>query len=459
MSDQEKITAFSQSAGQDNTHETDSEPDDFGWGSFGKPPKNWPIRRVEDMFEIRKNSADPEEYESGTPVWLYSMPAFDEGTEPERTTAGEIGSKKFHVPNHTLLFSKLNISKKRFWLVNHEHKDPAFCSTEYWPLLPNEDLNLEFYYQYFKSDSFINRPRLSTSSTTNSHQRIKSNLLDKVRLPVPPLSEQRKIATVLYTVDQAIEKTERTVEQMDTVQQGLLRSLFGKGKTGRKTNIETKIERLGPKQFQVPVTWETTEISSIGKVVTGDTPSTDDESNFGGNLPFVTPETLSQGKYVTESGRTLSKAGQDEAKPVPEGSVMMDCIGSDMGKVAVSGCKVATNQQINSVVIEDEYYLPEFLYYHLNVLSDFIKSQAGQTATPIVNKSSFESFAIFNPPIEEQREVVETLSHFDKGRQSNIEFLNRLKRLKHGLMQDLLSGTVRTTDTNITVPDEVAQHG
>ena len=335
-----------------------------------------------------------------------------------------------------------------------------FSEIPFWPIdttyyiTANEtDENLRFLYYLLQN---IQLKRLNAASAIPGLNRNDAYGLNAL---VPPLSEQRKIATVLYTVDRAIEKTERIVEQMDIVQQGLLRSLFGKDKQGRDTDVETKTERLGPKQFQVPVSWEVTNIASIGRVVTGDTPSTDDESNFGGSLPFVTPNTLSQGKYVTKSDRTLSETGRNEAKPVPEGSVMMDCIGSDMGKVAISGCEVATNQQINSVVIEDASYLPEFLYYHLIVLSDFIKSQAGQTATPIVNKSSFESFVVFNPPIEEQQKIIDTLSLFDKGKQSNIECLTELKRLKRGLQQDLLSGTVRTTDTNIEVPDEIAQHG
>jgi len=194
-------------------------------------------------------------------------------------------------------------------------------------------------------------------------------------------------------------------------------------------------------------------------VVTGNTPSTDNEDNYGGDLPFVTPENLSRGKFVATSERTISEAGINEAKPIPKNSVMMDCIGSDMGKVAIADCEVATNQQINSVVIEDSDYLAEFLYYHFQVMSDFIKSRAGQTATPIVNKSSFESFAILKPPIEDQHRIVESVSVYDRGREVNQEYLSGLKRLKLGLMQDLLSGTVRTADASIEVPDEVEQHG
>ncbi len=310
----------------------------------------------------------------------------------------------------------------------------------------------------------LNRPNVqqrltSFTAGSTSLKNLNKSTIENLSLPTPPLSEQRKIATVLHTVDQAIQKTEEIINQIDIAQKGLLRNQFGKGGITRETEVETKISRLGPKQFKVPVTWDITEISSIGDVVTGDTPSTDTEGNFDGDLPFVTPDTLSSGKYVATSERSLSKAGREEAKPIPEGSVMMDCIGSDMGKVAIADCEVATNQQINSIVIKDSEYLPEFLYYHLRVISDFIKSQAGQTATPIVNKSSFRSFEIFHPPIEDQRRIVETLSVYDDAKQVDEEYSKKLNELKQGLMQDLLSGKVRTADADIDIPKEVAKYG
>jgi len=430
--------------------------------AFGDIPNDWRWKKTGEHLKYIGSGISESQNKDGKGIPVSRIETIANGTVNYQKVGyvnGDEDYSKHRLKSGDLLFSNINSRKEIGKTAIYKGEQPLYHGINLLRLR-YDSKTFNPYFVYYTYDSPMAQDvffRMSKAAVGQSS--INQSQMERLFLPTPPLPEQRKIATVLYTVDQAIEKTERTVEQMDTVQQGLLRSLFGKGKTGRNTNIETKIERLGPKQFQVPVTWETTEISLIGKVVTGNTPSTDDESNFGGNLPFVTPETLSQGKYVTESGRTLSKAGQDEAKLVPEGSVMMDCIGSDMGKVAVSGCEVATNQQINSVVIENESYLPEFLYYHLQVLSDFIKSQAGQTATPIVNKSSFESFAIFNPPIEEQQEIVDTLSLYDEGRQSNVEFLNRLKQLKHGLMRDLLSGKVRTTDTNITVPDEVAQHG
>jgi type I restriction enzyme S subunit len=414
------------------------EPDSgvgFKETAAGRIPSDWDTEDVERLCELRNGKATNHTeigeqeylvYGSNGPIGSYSESNFDGGL-----IFGRVGA-----------VGEVERVRQPVWV-----SDNAIQATV------NNTCNTDFLYYY------LSNKELSSLATKTAQPLLNQSTIGNVTVPSPPLSEQRKIATVLNNVDQAVQKTEEIIEQMDIAQEGLLRTLFGKRGKRQDTEIETKINRLGPKRFNTPVTWDVTEISLIGKVVTGDTPSTDNDANFGGNLPFVTPQTLSQGKYVTESERTLSDTGREEAKPIPDSSVMMDCIGSDMGKVSIADHEVATNQQINSVVIEDSEYLPEFLYYHLRVLSDFIKSQAGQTATPIVNKSSFESFGIFKPPIEEQRDIVDTLSVCDEGRRINEEYLAELTRLKHGLMQGLLSGTVRTTDTNIEVPEEIAQHG
>jgi type I restriction enzyme S subunit len=426
---------MSEDATLDEFVEDNSNGNEFVETAAGKLPVDWDTINVEELCKLRNgkatNHAEIGEkqflvYGSNGPIGSHSESNFDGGL-----IFGRVGA-----------VGEVERIRESVWVSDNAIQADV-----------NDRCNTDFLYYH------LSNKELSSLATKTAQPLLNQSTIGNVTVPSPPLPEQRKIATILYTVDQSIQQTRKIIEQMDTAQQGLLRTLFGKEGTRQNTEIETKIIRLGPKQFKVPITWDVTDISSIGKVVTGDTPSTDNEANFGGNLPFVTPETLSQGKYVTRSERTLSEVGREEAKPIPEGSVMMDCIGSDMGKVAIADREVATNQQINSVVIEDSDYLPEFLYYHLRVLSDFIKSQAGQTATPIVNKSSFESFAIFKPPIEEQRDIVDTLSVYDEGRRINDEYLAELTRLKQGLMQDLLSGTVRTTDTNIAVPEEIAQHG
>jgi len=472
MSDQQKITAFSQSSEQNSRESDGRKPDEFGWGSFGRPPEDWPISRVEDLFEIRKDSVDPEELDEEELIRLYSMPAFDDGAEPELTRAGDIGSKKFYVPNHTLLFSKLNISKKRFWLVNNEHNKPAMCSTEYWPLIPSKKLNLEFYYQYFNSDSFIDRPRLSTSSTTNSHQRIKSNLFDKVRLPVPPIEEQRKVATVLHSVDQAIQKTEEIIEKRRKIRSGLQDSLISK-----YPDKDTQLVQTGPLSLEIPKNWEICNLKDfIKEFVNGATISPDDFSSEGievipkkgvtssgvlqvdsekrQHCPVEFAESNStnmiDSDYILTTLKDLNQEGPSigrivDIKPergYPKGDEYLLAQG-------VFGLK--TNNRINNDYLIE---LSNSTWYRKYMKSILVGSTQVHIRNPI-----FLGIKIPVPPIEEQEGISNILRKISKLNELEQNYQKRLERLKKGLMQDLLSGTVRTTDTNIEVPDEIAQHG
>jgi len=100
-----------------------------------------------------------------------------------------------------------------------------------------------------------------------------------------------------------------------------------------------------------------------------------------------------------------------------------------------------------------------YSYYRLDYEGDYLASLSKGSTFPEVGKDTVENFVIPVPPIEEQRAIGERLRSVDDQILSYKEEKSQLKRVKRALMQDLLSGTVRATDTNIEVPDEIAQHG
>lgn len=183
-------------------------------------PIRWELKPVSEIFEIRKEGYSPDDSEET--VYLYSMPAYDKGQEPVETVEKEVGSKKYHVPENTILFPKLNIRKRRFWRVNHNHEKKAICSTEFWPLVPKIDVCLDFYHQYFDSSEFMRNPKVSTSSSTNSHKRVKEGSFKNVKLPVPPISEQQRIATILTKTDNKMSLIKELVEHLNELKRGLM---------------------------------------------------------------------------------------------------------------------------------------------------------------------------------------------------------------------------------------------
>src|SRR5207249_3447614 len=99
--------------------------------------------------------------------------------------------------------------------------------------------------------------------------------------------------------------------------------------------------------------WTELALGDLGRIVTGKTPSTSIDEFFGGEIPFVTPSDMDGRKVISQTGRSLTKAGVAAVMGsyIPKGSVMVSCIGSDMGKATIAGHDCVTNQQINSIVV------------------------------------------------------------------------------------------------------------
>lgn len=180
--------------------------------------------------------------------------------------------------------------------------------------------------------------------------------------------------------------------------------------------------------------WREFKIKDIGTVITGTTPSSKIPEYFGTDIPFVTPTDFKYYfKYCDRTDRFLSKIGADKYKNrlLPPQSVLVTCIGSDMGKVAISKEVVITNQQINSIIVSSEFS-SDFVYYSLIAIYDTLRTygQSG-TAVPIVNKTDFENITLLIPPLPEQKAIAEVLSSLD----DKIDLLTRQNKTLEDLAQ------------------------
>ena len=176
-------------------------------------------------------------------------------------------------------------------------------------------------------------------------------------------------------------------------------------------------------------TWQSVKVAELGKVVTGKTPKTAIPENYGGDIPFLTPSDDMSVKYVNATAKTLSEKGVAEVKNalLPPDSVCVSCIGSDLGKVVITTENTVTNQQINSIIVDKEHFDVSFIYYAMLILGkklNFISKTS--TAVPIVNKSSFSSYEIMCPSLEQQKTIAAILSSLDSKIESNREITDNL---------------------------------
>ena len=316
-------------------------------------------------------------------------------------------------------------------------EEVATGSTEFIILGPRPELTLpEFVYYLAKNPAFRSFA-VSQMRGTSGRQRVPTSVFDDFEVGLPPLPEQCKIAAILSSVDDAIEKTQAIIDQAQIVKRGLMQTLLTSGLPGRCTRF--KRTEVG----EIPDGWDHKTIAEIGKVVTGSTPSTSNHAFWNGAIPFVTPTDLGRSKRVSTTGRHVSEEGLARVREIPPGSVMVTCIGT-IGKVGIAVERCCTNQQINSVISDDDI-LSEFLYYALSFASSKLVGLAGMTAVPIVTKSKFLTCGVLVPPLAEQEQIVQVLSSIDHVIEINEERIVKLTEAKRGLMSALLTGELRVT--------------
>jgi len=155
------------------------------------------------------------------------------------------------------------------------------------------------------------------------------------------------------------------------------------------------------------------KIGDLGQVVTGKTPSTSKREYYGHEYPFITPSDITGSFHVTpatylssEGARLLNKI------MIPAKSVCYTCIAS-IGKICVTKEDSFTNQQINSIIVDEEKNDFRYVYYLLKFYTNHIKAIATGAATPIVNKERFSNVEVSVHKLDKQKRIADILSAYD----------------------------------------------
>ena len=173
------------------------------------------------------------------------------------------------------------------------------------------------------------------------------------------------------------------------------------------------------------------KLCEIGKIITGCTPLTKKEEYYSNNdFMFVGPSDIKSVMYVDSTEKHISTVAFNEYKNkfINENSIVVDCIGSDMGNVAIIKNKCLTNQQINAITnINCNDYNIKYIYYVLSTMKQYFHLIGTNGSTmPILNKTMFENVEIEVPEKEIQDKIANILSKLDDKIKLNNEINNNL---------------------------------
>jgi type I restriction enzyme S subunit len=306
----------------------------------------------------------------------------------------------------------------------------------YYRIKDSNVLNNHYLRYYFDSSIFQQELNMRAGSgSTRAYIGITDQKM--LSVTIPPLPEQRAIASILSALDDKIElnlQMNKTLEEMAMTLYKHWFVDFGPFKDGKFIDSELGL---------IPEGWEVKKVKDFGTVVTGKTPSQKFPEHFGEEMAFVTPTDFKEyGRHVTHANRYISDSGilRHRNSIIPANSVIVTCIGSDMGKVGISKVACLTNQQINSLKCDN--YL--FMYCFFKANYEKLRMLAGVgTTMPIINKSSFEGIEVISPPLNILKEFEEKLIDLDDQELLNALENQTLTNLRDTMLPKLISGEVR----------------
>jgi len=304
------------------------------------------------------------------------------------------------------------------------------------------------------------RPEIEATAIGSTVKGISLDQLLSVEVFFPnDEDEQRKIAEVLSTLDRAIEQTEALIAKQQRIKTGLMQDLLTKGidEHGNIRSEATHAFKDSP-LGRIPVEWEAGSILNYASrtrqpILTGP---------FGAQLgtkDFV-EEGVSllrignvQAGYIDQSDLlfvTEQKAADLSRYRVQAGDLLFARQGATTGRNSLAGASedgYLINYHIIRVAVDHTKCSPVFLYAAFN--SEMVQSQVerekGKGTREGVNTATLTAFVLPIPCINEQERIAEVISRHSQQVEKVTELVIKLRRLKAGLMHDLLTGERRVT--------------
>ncbi|WP_323659237.1 restriction endonuclease subunit S [Aliarcobacter butzleri] len=304
----------------------------------------------------------------------------------------------------------------------------------------NDNLINTYAYYFMNSSIFINQLLSKIASTTL--QAVNKANFKSIRIPLPPLEEQKKIADILSTVDKKIAFVEENINATEELKKGLMQKLLTEG----IGHTEFKDSKLG----RIPESWEIIELGKHIKLMGGYAFKSQDSTEQGVKWLKIANVGIQEIKWEQNSYLPINFI-EDYSKFLLQTNDIVLAMTRPIlnnklkiAKINDNDLPALLNQRVGKFVFDSKVY-SEFMYYlfqHIDFVKILMLKILG-TDPPNVGSEQIESINIVFPPLEEQKQIAEILSTVDNKLENLKEKKQSFEELKKGLMQKLLTGEVR----------------
>uniref|UniRef100_A0A7V3NVL2 Restriction endonuclease subunit S n=1 Tax=candidate division WOR-3 bacterium TaxID=2052148 RepID=A0A7V3NVL2_UNCW3 len=405
---------------------------------IGRIPKDWEVVRLKEVSEELFYGITAKAVDKNTGIKMLRTTDIKEySVDYETLPFCEITERRENLTKYLLKKGELIVARAGTVGVSaliDRNFDNVIFGSYLIKIRLKSTVDSKFVHYFFQSPFYWKHLQKAQGSTLKN---INLPFLKSLLIPLPPLPEQRKIAEILSTVDEAIQKVDEAIARTERLKRGLMQELLTKG-IGHREFKDTEIGRI-------PKDWAIKKIGEICKVVTGGTPDTRHPEYFGGDIKWLKSGDI-KGLYIYDTEETITKLGVENsnAKIYPAGGVAIALSGRGLtrGRTAIIKAAMACSQSV-AIMIPDSEVISEFLHYNLSNRYLEIRNLTGHFDRSGLNLSIVSKIKVPIPSLREQQKIAEILSTVDKKLEFERKRREKLDRIKRGLMNDLLTGKRR----------------
>lgn len=424
------------------------------------PDNQWGFVPLRQLFRINGLPVIP----ADRPKCLFhyhSIPSFDENGGCVVEFGSEIESNKTKIDKPCVLVSKLNPRKPRVSLAEPKEGEEHCCSTEFICYEPkNEDEVLEFWRAYFLSAGFAKRLEQIAVGSTNSHTRAAPRETLDWLVPNPSESQKRVIATILDILDTQIRQTEAIIAKLQQVKQGLLHDLLTRG-IDENGQLRPPYEQA-PELYKdsplgwIPKEWKATELgNALSHIDAGRSPNCPDIPAPSGAWGVLKVSAVHPDGFKEQETKIVEQSVFHNSQlEVKDGDLLITR--ANTPELVGLPCLVSTER--DRLMLSDKTLRLNFkegqnkAFFFYVLTQSWVRSQIQVAATGTsmsmknISQLSLKNLKVKQPPTTEQAKISQRV--YEAGRQIREEtlLLEKIKKQKAGLMDDLLTGRVRVTE-------------
>ncbi|MEM2111897.1 MAG: restriction endonuclease subunit S [Candidatus Bathyarchaeia archaeon] len=376
---------------------------------IGKIPTDWEVIRLGTILSL-KNGERPKISKTG------SVPVYGANGVMGYAAEFSVDSDFTIIIGRVGASGEIHIGRGKIWV-----SDNAIYSESY----DKSKTYLPFLYYLLKSKK-LNHFASKTTHPIITQTFLRNFLIQSLKLP-----EQHKIAEILSTVDETIQKTNEIIAKTERLKKGLMQELLTKG-IGHKEFKDTEIGRI-------PKDWEVVKLGDrgIAEIIMGQSPPSSTYNKDGKGLPFL------QGKM--EFGEIYPSPLLYCSQPIKivEINDILISVRAPVGDVNVAPFKLCIGRGLAAIRFNPEKAIYWFYFYYLQKIKNFLEKLGKGSTFKAITKDDLEDLRVPYPSFSEQQKIAEILSTVDKKLKLERNEKTMLERIKQGMMDLLLTGKIR----------------